>query len=93
MLHEENLKTARILADKIAENGGRAYYVGGFVRDKLQGIENKDLDIEVHGVTPDRLEEILSSLGGYISAGKSFWVYKLAHHCLDIALPRKETLK
>ena len=92
MLHEENLKTARILADKIAENGGRAYYVGGFVRDKLQGIENKDLDIEVHGVAPDRLEEILSSLGGYISAGKSFGVYKLAHHSIDIALPRKETL-
>ncbi len=92
MQHEENLKTANILAEKIAQMGGRAYYVGGFVRDRLQGLENKDIDIEVHGITPDILEEVLSSIGGYIPAGKSFGVYKLAHRSIDIALPRKETL-
>ncbi len=92
MQYEENLKTAHTLADKIAQMGGRAYYVGGFVRDRLQGIENKDIDIEVHGITPDALEEILSLIGGYISAGKSFGVYKLAHHSIDVAMPRKETL-
>jgi len=90
--YEENIKTSLLLAEKIAKMGGRAYYVGGFVRDRLQGIENKDLDIEVHGVAPDRLEEILSSSGGYISAGKSFGVYKLAHHSIDVAMPRKEIL-
>lgn len=92
MLYEENINTSVILAEKVREKGGRAYYVGGFVRDRLQGIENKDIDIEVHGITPDVLEEILSSVGGCIPAGKSFGVYKLAHHSLDIALPRKETL-
>lgn len=92
MNYEENLKTAHILAEKISEKGGRAYYVGGFVRDRLQGMENKDLDIEVHGITPDVLEEILASIGGYIPAGKSFGVYKLAHHSIDVAMPRKETL-
>ena len=60
MQYEENLKTSVSLAEKIAKRGGRAYYVGGFVRDRLQGLENKDIDIEVHGITPDTLEEILS---------------------------------
>lgn len=92
MQYEENLKTSVSLAEKIAKRGGRAYYVGGFVRDRLQGLENKDIDIEVHGITPDTLEEIISSIGGYIPAGKSFGVYKLAHHSIDVAMPRKETL-
>ncbi len=92
MQYEENLQISVSLADKIAQMGGRAYYVGGFVRDRLQGLENKDIDIEVHGITPDTLEEILSSIGGYIPAGKSFGVYKLAHHSIDVAMPRKETL-
>lgn len=92
MQYEKNLKISVSLADKILQMGGRAYYVGGFVRDRLQGLENKDIDIEVHGITPDTLEEILSSIGGYIPAGKSFGVYKLAHHSIDVAMPRKETL-
>ena len=92
MRYEENINTSILLAEKVAEKGGRAYYVGGFVRDRLKGIENKDLDIEVHGIAPDILEDILASLGGFISAGKSFGVYKLAHHSIDVAMPRKETL-
>lgn len=92
MQYEENLKISVSLAKKIAQMGGRAYYVGGFVRDSLQGIENKDIDIEVHGITPDTLEEILLSFGGYIPAGKSFGVYKLAHRSIDVAMPRKEIL-
>lgn len=92
MQYEKNLKISVSLAEKILQMGGRAYYVGGFVRDRLQGLENKDIDIEVHGITPDTLEEILSSIGGYIPAGKSFGVYKLAHHSIDVAMPRKETL-
>ena len=52
-----------MLAEKIAEQvsavGGRVYYVGGCVRDALLGIEGKDIDIEVHGISPSALEEIL----------------------------------
>ena len=39
------------IAEKIAylvsRKGGRTFFVGGFVRDKILGIENKDMDIEV----------------------------------------------
>ena len=50
------------LAQTVAREGGRVYYVGGFVRDSLTGRENKDVDIEVHGVEPQTLHEILEEL-------------------------------
>ena len=50
---------ARMIAEKVASEGGRAFYVGGLVRDHILGRENKDVDIEIHGITPEKLEEIL----------------------------------
>lgn len=78
------------IAERVKEAGGRAYYVGGFVRDKLLGIENKDVDLEVHGVTPETLYAILSEIGDPISFGSNFGVYSLRGHRIDIAMPRKE---
>ena len=79
------------LASKIAEVNGRAYYVGGYVRDKLLGIENKDIDIEVHGISFDTLESILQTFGEVLLMGKSFGVYGVKGYHVDIALPRRET--
>ena len=36
---------AEKIAARVAEKGGRTFYVGGYVRDKLLGIENKDIDM------------------------------------------------
>lgn len=47
-----DMEAARAIARQAAALGGRAYYVGGFVRDRLLGRENTDVDIEVHGLTP-----------------------------------------
>ena len=63
-------KIARLAADE----GGRVYYVGGFVRDGLMGVECKDVDIEVHGIAPCALEKLLDSLGQRISMGESFGI-------------------
>ena len=60
---EQNKAMAETIARLAAEKNGRAYYVGGFVRDRLLNIENKDFDIEVHGLTPSELEAILETLG------------------------------
>lgn len=79
------------IAKAVSAYGGTAYYVGGCVRDALLGIENKDIDIEVHGITPEQLEEILDSIGERISIGSSFGVYNLKGYSVDIAMPRKET--
>ncbi len=83
-------KTAREIAREVEKRGGRTYYVGGFVRDRVLGIENKDVDIEVHGVPAPVLEEILDTLGERTEMGASFGVYGLKHLDLDIAMPRKE---
>ena len=83
---------AETIARLAAEKNGRAYYVGGFVRDRLLNIENKDFDIEVHGLTPSELEAILDTLGERCSMGESFGIYALKGYSLDIAMPRKEKL-
>ena len=81
---------AETIAEKVAGAGGRAYCVGGFVRDKIMGRENEDVDIEVHGISPDVLKEILGGLGTPLSFGQSFGIYTLAGSGVDVAMPRRE---
>lgn len=78
------------IANKVKENGGKTYYVGGYVRDLLLGKENKDIDIEVHGIEPNKLLEILSEFGKPLSYGKSFGIYSLEGTNIDVAMPRIE---
>lgn len=79
------------LASAVAAAGGRVYYVGGYVRDRLLGNASKDMDVEVHGLSPETLEAILDTLGERSIMGASFGVYGLKHYDIDIAMPRKET--
>lgn len=88
---DKNLAAAQELAFLVKEKGGTCYYVGGYVRDKLMQKENKDIDIEVHGISPEVLEAILDTMGKRISMGESFGIYALKGCDLDIAMPRKET--
>ena len=81
---------AQQIAEYVAEAGGRAYYVGGFVRDRLLGIENKDIDIEVHGIEPEALNSLLREIGDPLAFGKSFGVLSLRGENIDIAMPRRE---
>ena len=78
------------IAERVADAGGRAYCVGGFVRDKMLGRKSPDVDIEVHRIRPEVLKEILGSLGTPLSYGRSFGIYSLAGHDIDIAMPRRE---
>jgi tRNA nucleotidyltransferase (CCA-adding enzyme) len=77
------------LAEIIRADGGRAMLVGGCVRDELMGIEPKDWDVEVYGIEPTRLREILDSFGRVDAVGEAFTVYKIGRD-LDVALPRRE---
>ena len=81
---------AIIIARHVKELGGNVYFVGGYVRDKLLGIDNKDIDIEVHGITQSQLEEVLDNIGERLFFGESFGVYSLKGTSIDIAMPRKE---
>ncbi len=86
----KDMEMARKLALEVSKAGGSVYYVGGFVRDRLLGRENKDVDVEVHGIDPEELEKILDSLGTRLEMGSSFGVYGLKGYDLDIAMPRSE---
>ena len=77
------------LAEAIRAADGRALLVGGCVRDELMGVEPKDWDVEVYGVAPERLREILDRFGPVNVVGEAFTVYKLGAH-LDVSLPRRE---
>ncbi len=89
---ENDLKTAKNIAEKVSKAGGTVYFVGGYVRDLLLGKTNKDIDIEVHGIEPEKLCEILDSIGERLTIGKSFGIYGLRGCGLDIAMPRREKL-
>lgn len=85
-----SLELVHIIAQKIHENGGTAYFVGGYVRDKLLGRENKDIDIEVHNISAENLETILSEFSEVMKFGASFGVYNIKGYNIDFALPRTE---
>jgi tRNA nucleotidyltransferase (CCA-adding enzyme) len=77
------------LAETIRDEGGRALLVGGCVRDALMEKQPKDWDVEVYGVEPARLREVLDQLGPVNVVGEAFTVYKLGTD-LDVGLPRRE---
>ena len=93
MSHLDDQRMAREVARRVSEKGGRTFYVGGFVRDALIHRENKDVDIEVHGISPKCLEEILDSMGQRMTIGESFGIFGLKGYSLDIAMPRKEAAR
>jgi tRNA nucleotidyltransferase (CCA-adding enzyme) len=77
------------LAQAVRLEGGRAFLVGGCVRDLLMGLEPKDWDVEVYEVEPRRLRELLEKLGRINIVGEAFTVYKIGQD-LDVSLPRRE---
>ena len=91
--YEKEERLCGRIAQRVAEKGGTAYYVGGWVRDRLMGIPNKDVDMEVHGIAPAVLREILEGFGERITVGESFGVYTLKGYSIDIAMPRRETVR
>jgi len=73
----------------VRDAGGRALIVGGWVRDRLMGVESKDVDIEVFGIPAERLRDLLGAFGSVNTVGESFTVYKVAD--IDVSLPRRES--
>ena len=75
----------------VAEEGGRAWLVGGTVRDSALGLENRDLDVEVFGVPADRLAQVLGQDFSLDLVGQSFGILKLRGLPIDVGLPRRES--
>src|SRR4051812_48432141 len=86
---------ARAIAAAVREAGGRALVVGGFVRDQLMATAEPEppakanVDLEVFGLSADRLRPLLESFGRVEAVGESFQVYKLGD--VDVSLPRRDS--
>lgn len=76
-----------IVAD-VSRAGGVVLAVGGSVRDWLLNRMVADYDIEVHGISYEHLETILSLYGRVYYEGKSFGVLRIEGVPIDWSLPR-----
>ena len=84
------------LAAALAATPGleRAYVVGGFLRDRLLGIDSKDVDVEVFGVSLDELARRLASTGRVDLVGRSFGIVKWtlpSGSTYDVSIPRRDS--
>jgi tRNA nucleotidyltransferase (CCA-adding enzyme) len=83
------MERVKAIAEDIRKKGGKAFIIGGFVRDLILERESKDIDVEVYGISPDVLESILKAHGNVKYVGQSFGVFKL-NDAFDFSMPRKE---
>jgi tRNA nucleotidyltransferase (CCA-adding enzyme) len=75
----------------VHEGGGTAFLVGGAVRDILLHMKTTDIDIEIHHLSIDRVQEILQRFGEIELVGKSFGVLIVKGILVEWALPRSDS--
>lgn len=85
-LFQKALQICRLLQ----QAGGRAYFVGGCVRDALLGRPAADIDIEIYHLNEAAVRDALKDSFELEAAGMSFGVLKVHHAEIDLALPRVE---
>jgi tRNA nucleotidyltransferase (CCA-adding enzyme) len=95
-------ETVRGIAAAADAAGGRAYLVGGFVRDTVRRITEgregrpaeREYDLEIYGLASERLASLLRRFGSVNLVGESFAVYKVSPRGgdvdIDVSLPRRD---
>ena len=81
----------RDISRAVQTAGGRAYLVGGLIRDRILDVpqEARDYDLEVYGLDGAALRSLLERFGKVNAVGESFTVYKLGD--IDISIPRRDS--
>jgi len=80
------------ICEMFESNGCYAYIVGGAVRDDILGLEPKDFDMEVYGVTIPTIINMLEGMDLEVDiVGKSFEVIKVKGQDIDISIPRRDS--
>jgi tRNA nucleotidyltransferase (CCA-adding enzyme) len=82
----------RAMVAALGEAEGHCLLAGGGVIDHTLGLEIKDWDIEVYGLTYQQVLDVLSTFGTPGLVGKSFGVVKIRknHVEYDFSIPRKD---
>lgn len=75
----------------VRDAGGRAWLVGGGVRDGARGLATRDVDLEVFGLQPDALQTALGTAFTVDLVGQSFGILKLRGLPIDVGMPRRES--
>jgi tRNA nucleotidyltransferase (CCA-adding enzyme) len=80
------------VAGDVEKAGGEAFLVGGWVRDRLMGVECGDFDVEVYGLDLDAFLTVLKKYGKPNLVGKAFGVITMTRdgRVYDFAFPRTE---
>ncbi len=82
------------ILDQIELNGGRVFFVGGYVRDYLmeESWPSNDIDLEIFCFDLDRLKTVLEKFGEVSHVGRAYGILKLdIFPEVDFALARQET--
>jgi tRNA nucleotidyltransferase (CCA-adding enzyme) len=84
-------KRCEAVCEAVRAAGGRALLVGGCVRDCALGLPATDLDIEVYGIPPARLTQLLSERFAVDLVGRAFQVIKIRGAPIDVSIPRSSS--
>jgi len=87
----EHWREGQALCETVRAAGGRALLVGGCVRDCALGLPASDLDIEVYGIPPARLLQLLSERFAVKLVGRAFGVIKIRGAPIDVTIPRRSS--
>ncbi len=79
------------VARAVTAAGGRAVLVGGYVRDRLLGLDSKDYDVEIYGLAPEKVSDVLAAFGEIIEIGRAFGVLRIKGIDADFSLPRRDS--
>ena len=90
-LQERERSAVLRIASIVRNLGGRAWLVGGAVRDALLSSPVKDADLEIFNLPSHTLHSALAKEFSLDLVGASFGVFKLHHFAIDVALPRRES--
>lgn len=85
------LPLIKAIVERLDQSKGRALLVGGAVRDLLLEKPAKDIDIEVHGLSINQLEQILKEFGHVRLVGKAFGVLRIDGLDVDWSIPRTDS--
>jgi len=83
------IKTATEIVKIIQNQGNIAYFAGGYVRDKLLGVDSNDIDI-VTSATPDEIEKLFPQTS---AVGKKFGIIVVNknNYSFEVATFRSES--
>ncbi|MEW6542677.1 MAG: HD domain-containing protein [Nitrospirota bacterium] len=89
---QELARSLTAICETVRAAGGRALLVGGCVRDAALGLPAKDLDLEIYGIAPEGLRDLLAPHFPLELVGQSFRIFKVRGLPIDLSLPCRKSV-